>query len=259
MVPSTFVTLEQLPLSSNGKVDRKALPRPGQGAARREQQFVPPRDPVELELARRWEELLGVRPVGVQDNFFELGGHSFAAVRLMAQIQRSFGVELSLAALLGAPTVEKLAVLLQGSAQAETGPLVSIQPAGTGKPFFFVHPVGGNVLCYVELAQRLGTERPFYGLQSRGLSGGQEPLRELSEMAASYLEAVRAVQPEGPYLLGGWSMGGVVALEMAHQLRQQGEQVERVVMLDSTMPSGAQEMDELTLMTSFIRDLGGRF
>ncbi|MFP2924739.1 thioesterase domain-containing protein [Pyxidicoccus sp. 3LG] len=236
MVPSAFVVLEAFPLTPNGKVDRKALPAPDASLAA-SAAYVAPRDSLELELALLWEELLGVRPVGATSHFFELGGHSLLAVRLMASLRERLGRALPLSALFQAPTVEGLSRLLR-QVPGPFSPLVPIQRDGDRRPFFCVHPIGGNVLCYAELSRLLGPAQPFYGLQAQGLDGQQPPLSRIEDMAARYLEALRAVQPAGPYQLGGWSFGGVVAFEMARQLRQQGEEVELLALIDPT-PVGA--------------------
>ncbi|RKH24400.1 thioesterase domain-containing protein, partial [Corallococcus sicarius] len=209
MVPSVLMVLEALPLNANGKVDRKALPEadPREAEAK---DFVAPRDALEMQLARIWEDLLGLRSVGVRTSFFELGGHSLLAVRMVAAVRERLGQSLPLSVLFQQPTLEHLAKVLREEAQDWT-PLVLLEKGAPGhRPLFFVHPGGGNVLAYGELARRLGPSQPVYGLQSRGLDG--RPVAEsVEEMAALYLEAVRSVQPQGPYLLGGWSMGGVVA------------------------------------------------
>ncbi|KYC35299.1 hypothetical protein WA1_09105 [Scytonema hofmannii PCC 7110] len=260
MVPSAFVPLEALPLTPNGKVDRKALPIPEQVVSEREKAFVAPSDPLELQLAQIWEDLLHIHPVGVRDNFFDKGGNSLLAVRLMTQIQKLFEKELSLSTLLQRPTIECLAsILRQQTAFVPQSSLVEIQPAGSKPPFFCVHPVGGNVLCYVDLARLLGQEQPFYGLQSPGLNGEREPYTQVKDMATHYIEALRTIQPEGPYLLGGWSMGGIVAFEMAQQLHKQNQEVAALILLDSRAPVGTSNLDDAKLLSWFVRDLGGRF
>jgi amino acid adenylation domain-containing protein len=257
MVPSVYVYLEALPLTSSGKVDGRALPAPEEvrpsGRA-----SVAPRDELERELAHVWEEVLGVRPVGVTDSFFELGGQSLLAVRLVARLQERMGRAVPLATLFEAPTIEELAVRLRAGVPASVqGNRVTLQPEGTLTPVFWVHPVGGNVLCYAELARRLGTGRPFHALQATGLDGREAPLASVEAMARRYVEQVRAVQPEGPYLLGGWSLGGAVAFEMAQELRRQGQQVARLILLDSFAPAGspAPEPEEAALLAGFAADL----
>ncbi|MET0399846.1 MAG: amino acid adenylation domain-containing protein, partial [Longimicrobiaceae bacterium] len=261
MVPAAFVVLDNLPLTPNGKVDRGALPAPeragGPGA-----EHVPPRDALELALAGVWEEVLGASPVGVRDNFFAVGGHSLLAVRLMARVETVLGARLPLTTLFAAPTVEELAALLrEETAGGEASPLVPIRASGERAPLFFVHPVGGDVLCYAPLARHLGAAQPFYALRSRGLDGGgPDPApAPVEAMAADYLDALRAAQPDGPYRLGGWSMGGVVAFEMARRLEAAGEAVDALVLVDSVAPALAgldAPEDEATLMRTFAADLG---
>ncbi|PTL75058.1 non-ribosomal peptide synthetase [Vitiosangium sp. GDMCC 1.1324] len=231
MVPAVFVCLEAFPLTPSGKVDRKALPAPDFTRQELSRSFVGPRTALEVQVVRIWEELLGIHPIGVHDNFFELGGNSLLAIRLLSRIRTSTGRNLPVAALFQNATVEHLASLLRQEAGPWT-PLVELR-GGNKRPFFCVHAVGGTVLGYMELSRLLGPDQPFYGLQSRGLDGDQEPCESVEEMAALYIESIRRVQPRGPYLLGGWSMGGSIALEMARQLRAQGEQVELLALIDS--------------------------
>ena len=258
MLPASYVVLEALPLSANGKVDRPALARLGSADAG-ERVIRPPRDETEIRLVGIWEEVLEASPVGIDEDFFDLGGDSVLAVRLMGLIRRELGRELPLAALFEANTVERLADLLRGGSPAPSqAALVRIHPTGRRRPFFCVHPVGGSVLCYVDLARRLGAEQPFYGLQVPGDSpSGGEP-DGVETMAARYLEAIREVQPAGPYLLGGWSMGGIIAYEMARQLEAVGEEVPVLAMIDVGPPSSggaADEPDEADLAALFVRDL----
>ncbi len=170
-----------------------------------------------------WEELLGVQAIGIQQNYFDLGGNSLLAVRLFARIHKEFGVNLPLATLFEAQTVEQLAHVLDN--KKDTGdwsPLVTIQPAGSKPPFFCIHGGGGNVLIYRALSQHLGTDQPFYGLESQGLDGRRPLLTKIEDMAELYVREIRRVQPHGPYFLGGYCMGGTVALEIAQRLTDNG-------------------------------------
>jgi amino acid adenylation domain-containing protein len=258
MMPASFVSLDALPLLPQGKVDRHRLPAPDQLRAEQEQAFVGPRDLLELQLAQVWEETLGIHPISVHDNFFTLGGHSILAVRLMAQIQKQFGKSLPLSALFDGATVEQLAhVLRQHTESRLTSPLVGIQPAGERPPLFCVHPIGGNVLCYYELANCLRPDQPVYGLQAQGLHDGQEPLTRVEEMAASYIEALRSRQSHGPYFLGGWSLGGVLAFEMARQLQERGEAIALLALMDSwaPLPEAKRSVEEAEVLAEFFLDL----
>ncbi|MDD1633793.1 MAG: AMP-binding protein, partial [Methylococcaceae bacterium] len=237
MVPAAILLLDALPVTPGGKLDRRALPAPDRFRPELERAFVAPRDDLEVQLAHIWEEVLGVRPVGVKDNFFELGGHSLLAVRLFALIQKRLGRQLPLTAVFQGATVETLAeVLRQPGAPGPRSSLVAIQPGGGRRPLFLVHPAGGHVFPYVRLAHCLGREQPCYGLQARGLEDGQDPHTRIEDMAAYYIQGLQTVQPTGPYLLGGWSMGGVVAFEMAQQLHAEGQQVALLALLDGRIP-----------------------
>ncbi|WP_310463067.1 non-ribosomal peptide synthetase/type I polyketide synthase [Sphaerotilus sp.] len=241
MVPASFTVLDRLPLTPNGKIDRKALPAPD--SQRRDTTHHAPRDTVELQLVQIWEDLLKVRPVGIRDPFFELGGHSLLAVRMVAQIAQVFGQRLSLTTLFHHTTIESLATVLRQRTDARPWSCrVPIQPAGQATPLFLVHPAGGNVLCYLELAQQLGTDQPVHAFQAEGLEDGQTPSTEVAEMARTYLHAMKEVQPHGPYQLAGWSFGGLVAAEMAAQLQARHESVSFLGMLDAIAPQVIRDL-----------------
>ncbi|HEV2146075.1 MAG TPA: amino acid adenylation domain-containing protein [Longimicrobiaceae bacterium] len=260
MVPSLFVVLDAFPLTPNGKVDRKALPDPASAPRVVSERYVAPATATETAVVEVWEALLGVSPVGVLDDFFLLGGHSMLAVRMMAQLRRRFGVELPLAILFERPTVRDLARVIGEDAQpGRWSPLVPIQPQGTRTPLFFVHPVGGQVLCYADLARSLGTDQPFYALQASGLAEVGDREVSIEEMAAEYVSAIREVQPHGPYVLGGWSFGGFVAFAMAQQLREAGEEVALLVLLDSESPEAARssyQKDEAEVLAQLALEHG---
>ncbi|TCP59320.1 amino acid adenylation domain-containing protein [Tumebacillus sp. BK434] len=236
MVPSHILLLEAMPLTPNGKIDRRALPVPIGVRPPGESEYAAPRDLLELELVQLWESLLHIAPIGIRDNFFLLGGHSLLAVRMMAMIQKKWGQDLPFSALSQGGTIEDLAVMLREGGTHRRSSLIPLQAEGTRPPFFCVHAVGGSVLSYVHLAKLLGPEQPFYGLQSPGLDDDREPFTDITRMAAHYIEELRRVQPLGPYHLGGWSLGGVMAFEMAQQLRQAGEEVALLAIFDSFAP-----------------------
>lgn len=240
MVPSAFVVMEKLPLSANGKLDRAALPIPETLNLVSPASILLPRDSVELQLTRIWEDLFDIRPIGIRDNFFlDLGGHSLLAVRLMALIHSRIGKRLSLSTFLHGPTIEQLALALGKDGQPKSQSiLVEINAGGSRLPFFCVHPGTGSALHYVHLARYLDRDQPFYALQSPGLEGEEIPYGCIEGQAAYYLEAVKRVQAEGPYFLAGHSYGGIVAFEMAQQLRRDGHQIGLLVILDTVAPSG---------------------
>jgi len=262
MVPAALVILDAFPLTPNGKVDRKALPAPV--SVRRDAQdgFIAPRDDVEARLAAIWEELLAVRPIGAHDNFFDQGGHSLLAVRLMVRIREQFGRTLPLSVLFQNPALEQLARALQEAAAPRPwSPLVTLQGGG-GPALFCVPGAGGNVVYLRQLAQSLGPSLPVHAFQARGLDGREEPHRSVEEMAACYVEALRQVQPRGPYHLLGHSFGSWVAFEMAQQLRRQGEEVAFLGILNTTVPvqaptpSEASPLDDADWMASVASTAG---
>jgi amino acid adenylation domain-containing protein len=237
MVPAVFVCMDRLPLSPNGKIDTKALPPPEQRSSEGQGAFLAPRDSVEQVLAQLWAKILKVNRVGLNDNFFELGGHSLLAVRIIVEIENIYGRRLPLATLLQAPTVGALAeVLRKENWKPSWSSLVPLQPGGSQPPLFLVHSHGGNVLEYYPLANHLDKDQPVYALQARGLDGNIPKNESLEQIASAYLKEIRTLQSEGPYFLGGFCFGGLVALEAAQQLQAAGQKVALVVMIQTTHP-----------------------
>ncbi len=192
-----------------------------------------PRDAIELQLSQIWESLLQVKPVGIHDDFFDLGGHSLLAVQFVLQVEKTYGKRLPFATLLQARTIAELADLIRSEHWTPNwNCLVPIRPGGSKKPLFLIHAAGGNVLVYDDLARHLGDDQPVYGLQCQGLDGKQPLHRSVEQMAEAYLNEIREFQPHGPYMLGGYCMGGTVALEIARQLYEQDEEVALVALLD---------------------------
>ncbi|WNC02457.1 amino acid adenylation domain-containing protein [Streptomyces sp. CGMCC 4.7035] len=238
MVPSQFAWLPGFPLTPSGKRDDEALRRIPLNAVP-SGQFTAPRDEYERILADILGDLLQIPSVGVHDDFFELGGTSLTVMRLMMLIEQRYGPVIQLQDVIAEPTVEALAARLRrGNAVYAYDPLVAISPNGAKRPIFLVHPMGGNVLCYVRLARKFPGDQPLYALQAAGSTPGSEPVRTMPELVSSYISAIRRVQPHGPYTLGGWSFGGFVAFEMARQLKEQGEEVADLVLLDTTAARG---------------------
>jgi amino acid adenylation domain-containing protein len=235
MVPADFVFLKSFPLTPNGKVDRPALPEPARVDEGKSDDYIAPRDDEEAAMASLWEQVLGKRPIGVQDNFFELGGHSLLAIRLTRHIEKQFGKKLTITALLQAPTVESLVRLVKDE-NPPWSPLVPLQTAGSKPIFFFVHGLGGTVMRFHEMAKHMVADQPFYCFQAQGMDGKLNCLNHAEEMAELYLKHMRASQPRGPYFLGGYSFGGLVALEMARKLRADGEEIGLLVLVDTYLP-----------------------
>ncbi|HEX4381995.1 MAG TPA: amino acid adenylation domain-containing protein, partial [Myxococcales bacterium] len=252
MVPSAFVELSVFPLTPNGKLDRKALPKPpddldGPSAAN---ERIPPRDELEAQLAAIWKDVLGRETPGVRDSFFRNGGDSLLAVRLFARIQRRLGLELPLALLAEEPTIEHLAASIR-ELRSESAKvpayryLVPLQTRGHRPKLFCVHGAGGNVLNLPEVARALGPEQPFYGLQASGVDGKTDAQINIEEMATAYLAEVRAVQSQGPYFLAGYCGGGIVAYEMARQVRAAGEKVAALILIDLRSPGSTAPRSRL--------------
>ncbi len=267
MVPAVFVTLTAMPRNPGGKVDRNALPAPALERLGATRPYVAPRTALEEYLAGLWRDLLRVERPGVDDGFFELGGNSIEGAVLINRLQAKMGHYVSVIALFDSPTIAGLAHYLGQACPAvvervfgpasvtagqelNDGPhlngasmrhraepselLVALQPDGADTPWFMVHPPGGIVVCYQALAQWLSRDRPLYGIRSRGLLGEPDLPERLEQMAEEYVAAIRETQPRGPYLLGGWSAGGLVALEIAQQLLAQGESISMLALLDTS-------------------------
>ncbi len=259
MIPSRFEIVAALPRTPSGKVDRRTLSEflPEQVAPT--EGLVRPRNGVEEQLAAIWEDLLQIRPIGVTDDFFDIGGHSLLAARLAARIEERFGWSMALADLLKGSTIEALAATLSEPVSLRAGsPLIDFGASGPGLPLVLVHPIGGGVLCYNDLARCFDGSRVILGLQAAGLESDTEHETDLVSMASRYVEALRLDRPQGPYLLGGWSMGGVVAFEMARQLAAAGQEVPLVFLIDSSLPArrrGSHSFDDRESWMDFAADL----
>lgn len=237
MVPAQFVFLDSFPLTQNGKIDRKALPAPSHANVSAAHEFVAPRNETERKVAAMWVELLKVEKIGIHDDFFDLGGHSLMAIKALSRIREEFDVDLPLATLLQAPTVAQLAALLHKEDFAPSWTLlVPVRTGGSKPPLFLFHAHGGNVLDYHPLVNHLESDQPVYAFQARGLDGNIIKDATLKEMAAAYVAELRSFQPEGPYFLGGFCLGGLLALEAAEQLTAAGQKVALVMLIQSIHP-----------------------
>jgi amino acid adenylation domain-containing protein len=261
MVPASFVLVDALPRTASGKLDRRALPAPTAMDADVAAAHVPPRTALEETIAAAWREVLNVPRVGVHDDFFALGGNSLVALRLLARLRQAVGAELPVAALLQGPTVERLARAVAERGRQVRLPVVALQPEGAAPPLFLVHAGGGHVACYAPLAALLAPDQPVYALQARGLDDGLPPLQGVEAMAAHYVEGMRRAQPRGPYRIGGWSYGGMVAFEMARRLHDAGERVELLALLDTARPESRSDqrfpLDHAAVLRRILTDLFG--
>jgi len=222
--------------SSDGKVEPLNKNAPSEPIIRNKR-YIYPRDEVEFQLVKIWEDLFDISPVSVIDDFFEIGGDSLLGIRLMLSIQKNFGISLQLRSLFQNKTPEKLACIIRDDySPPPWSPLVCLQSQGTKTPLFFVHASGGSAFDFIEIAMHMGTERPFYAIQPKGIEMGDAFHDTVEEMAADYVTATRNVQKKGPYLLGGWSFGATVAFEMARILEQAGETILLLIMIDTPSP-----------------------
>jgi nonribosomal peptide synthetase DhbF len=257
MIPSAFVVLDALPLTANGKTDRRALPAPefdGSAKSRR------PRTGQERILCQLFAEILTVDHVGIDDSFFDLGGHSLTAMRLISRIRAVFGVDLNIRSIFQAPTIAQLTTALGQTAADDLATLLPLRSTGNLPPLFCVHPAAGVASVYAGLLGHIDTRVPIYGLQSPRLTNRNGPAPTIDEMAEIYLDEIATIQPHGPYQLLGWSLGARVAHAMAARLRQRGEQVSLLAMLDGyPVPEAADQSvtaDAPETIAAFLDALG---
>jgi amino acid adenylation domain-containing protein len=260
MVPASFIVVDSIPLTTNGKVDWRALPAPGARPDLRTS-YTAAGDDLERTLVKIWQELLLVDNVGIHDNFFELGGHSLLAARLVAEIEKATVHNIPVAVLFEAPTIAQLVKKLRrGTYESAWSPLVQlVAPPSEAKtdPFFCVHSLGANLVSFHKIASLLRGDRGIYGLQPHGLDGKQKPLDTVEAIARAYLAEIRKKQPHGPYHIGGICLGGVIAYEMAQQLQAAEETVAPIICMDSFAPGELQYLHARSNLLEFVdRHLG---
>jgi amino acid adenylation domain-containing protein len=234
MVPSTIILLPELPLTSNGKLDRQALPT---ALPTLDQPKTQPRNKLERQLLEIWQQSLGLPGIGINDDFFDLGGHSLMAMQMIAQIEQQTGLSLGLNQLLQTPTISAIAQFLVQPTDDQTTPnIVPMRSGDNRQPLFLIHAGGPSVLFYQPLVQQLRSDRTIYGIESAFLHGKRPDLNTIELVAQEYLQQIRTLQPQGPYHFAGSSFGGIVAYEMAQQLQQAGERVAALILLDRATP-----------------------
>ncbi|QQS35339.1 MAG: amino acid adenylation domain-containing protein [Ignavibacteriales bacterium] len=234
MIPSFFVQLEKFPLTPNAKIDRKALPLPENEKADKEDEFVSPRNTLEMQLAEIWKQVLEINQVSINDNFFEIGGHSILAAQMFNELEKLTGIRLPLVTLFEHQTISELAKLVkQDNFVEKWSPLVLIKKGNNKTPLFVIHGAEGNVLLYRELANHLDQDQPLYGLQSRGLNGTESIPASVEEMAVDYIKSIKSIQSHGPYNIGGYCMGGTIAFEVAQRLIGEGEAVNNLFLIET--------------------------
>jgi len=252
MVPSEVIFLDALPLTPAGKVDFRGLPSPASLPTSDSTAAAGPRNPIEEVLVRIWEEIFDREPIGIHDDFFDLGGHSLLSLQIIDRVNQA-GLWLTPAQFMQHPTIEGLAQVVQTARPASNEgwlTLVELQPYGPRTPIFFIHSTPGDVLGYMNLVHCLGPEQPCYGFQSLGLRDRDRAHSRVEEMAAFYLDELRAFRPAGPYLLSGWCYGGIVAAEMAVQLERKGNDGVALFLFETPFPrtdafAAAYQVDRL--------------
>lgn len=260
MLASAIVPLAGFPRLLNGKINRRELPdvfaqAGGLGVGKQQQPFVAPTDFLERQLADIWRTTLHLPNVSIRASFFSLGVKSLSALRMITKVNRTFAMDLGLASLITHPTIESIATLIREKHDAgEKRAVVAIRSEGSLPPLFLLHGVGGNIISFFGLAARLGEDQPVYAIQSQALLSGTAALLRIEDMAAFYIRDLRRVQAQGPYRLLGYSFGGTVAVEMAHQLRAAGDEVSLLAMLDSrTLAFEAQHRNTMSVGTQVNR------
>lgn len=233
MVPGAFVVVDEWPLTPNAKLDHRALPAPAQPVTG---EYRPPRSPQEELVCRLFGDVLGVERVGVDDSFFELGGHSLLATRLTHRIGQALGRPLELRDIFAAPTPARLCEQLDGDGGGAFEVILPLRASGSAAPLFCVHPIAGLSWRYSTLLSALSADHPVYAVQARGLDGTEPLPASMDELAADYARQIRAVQPEGPYHLLGWSLGGIMAQAVATALEADGEEIGLLAVLDTSPP-----------------------
>lgn len=258
MIPSHIEWLDSLPKTPSGKRDDNQLSQTVITRQHIDNHDGKPDDSYERILCELAADLLKIPSISVHQNLFDMGGTSLTAMRLVVLVEKHFGVNIPLSVFVSDPTIAQLALRVRHSdAQAHFSPLVPMRTTGKRHPLFFVHPMGGNVLSYLRLVKHFPADQPFYALQAHGVDAGSTPLASVQQQAANYIQAIRQVQPQGPYSLGGWSYGGFVAFEIARQLKESGEKTANLFVLD-TMSLNAQsrwKTDDSALLNWFFWEL----
>ena len=241
MVPTFYVPLVEFPLTPTGKTDLQALLTFSSNTQAEEVSSVPPRTATEKRMKELWLQILKSKKIGIHDSFFELGGHSLLAVRLIARIEKTFGCSLPLSALFDYPTIETLSqVVLKQKPRLSRSTVVCLQEGDGTSPFFCVPPAASSVNHFAQYVQALSPDIPFYGMQALGLEPGEVPQDSIEDIAARYIADMRAIQPNGPYFIGGRCLGGYIAFEMALQLTESGEKVALLALIDPSAPPGVR-------------------
>lgn len=234
MIPAHYVVMDQFPTTASGKTDRKSLPEPLFNAIEEDSDKLLAETPEERLVAEIWQDALGIQQVSITDNFFDMGGHSLIAVQVMTRLRKESNIMLPISVLFEYPTVQKLAQLLKSKENTQSWKsLVPIKPTGNKTPLYIVHGGGLNVMPFYSIAKHLDPLQPLYGIQAFGLNGIDKPHSTVEAIAAQYVEEILTQNPNGPYALAGYSFGGIIAFEMAKQLKAQGKKIKALIMFDT--------------------------
>ncbi len=265
MIPAHYMQIDSIPLTPNGKVDRKALPKP-LGYKHRGHAYEAPITKTEKELVRIWEALLHTEGIGVLDNFFELGGHSLKATMLVGRLYKELGFEFPLKEVFKAPTIRAMGNYIdkykeKGKIYGDEDLILLKKAEGQGKNLFLIHDISGNVNGYRKFCSNIKVDINCWGIKAHIGAGYGPAWTEIEEIAAVYVEKIKAIQPEGSYYLGGWSVGGIIAFEMAKQLEQRGQQVDGIWLFDTESPSDKAIVEpifsienEITFISNILSD-----
>ncbi len=235
MIPSAFSFIDAVPLTPNGKVDYRALPEVDISAETDKEELIQPRTPTEVRLVDIWSQVLDKKEIGVTGNFFDLGGHSLLAMKLLTQVEKNFNKDINLVSFFQNPTIEHMARMIsEDKTEQSTLKLLKLRDGSDEAPLYFVHPSGGAVHHYADLAKLLDTDHAVYGIQAEGLSGKSAMHKTVEEMASAYINEILKKQPRGPYYIAGWSLGVIIAHEMARQLKGMGREIGMVIQLDQS-------------------------
>ena len=253
MVPGHYIEIPSLPLTPNGKLDRRALPEPVSASSLT--QYTAPRSVREAYLCKLFAALTQTDPVGIDDSFFDIGGHSLLAMQLVSRLRIDLGIKLNLRVLFTSPSPRLLAANLESSSNWIYDPLLPLRKTGSETPIFCIHPGGGSGTVYQNITDALPAQYPVWALQARGLEENEEPHDSVIEMATEYVQAIRKIQPVGPYKLLGWSFGGTIAQEMAVQLEAMSQSVSMLVLLDTVAKPDRTKVDTLSEQARSIKIL----
>jgi len=261
MIPNDWAILERFPLTSNNKIDRKSFPRPETPTDSKTVHDQTSFSPNEELVARIWSQSLGVDSIGLDDDFFEMGGHSLIAVEVMTKMDKASGVKLPLSILFEYPTIRQFSTLLESKEVSQKWKaLVPIKPLGDKTPLYIVHGRGLNVMPFYSIAKHLDPDQPLYGLQAIGLNGKDESPYTIEDIAAQYVNEIITQNPNGPYALAGYSLGGIVAYEMAQQFKNRGKKIAALIMFDTYAARSPQKRSPLWRMASLMRtEMGKRW